>query len=285
MTDTLQGGHSLGEVHTIFLNDLLNISDAHNYKLHLGCRNQDSVEPLDDYVANPLNWMGWNEWRGARNDWTRPRILSFMQFYPKSDAWLFGGGYEVVERLTNGYKLQTIPIWEKYVGRLIVLFHRYQGMRGRAFNLENLLSQFRVSELLPQIYTGESFRGFEKINHDFAVLEGIFHNERSDWKAALQSVKGIYLVLDKATGKKYVGSAYGDAGIWSRWASYIGTGHGWNDELVELINDKGITYAREHFSLSVLEVMTRSTPDDVIFSREAHWKRVLMTREYGYNKN
>ena len=83
----------------------------------------------------------------------------------------------------------------------------------------------------------------------------------------------------------YVGSAYGEAGIWSRWCCYIGTGHGWNDELTKLIKQFGIDYARENFQLSVLEHMPMRTDDSKIINREKHWKQVLRTREFGYNKN
>ena len=95
----------------------------------------------------------------------------------------------------------------------------------------------------------------------------------------------MYLICDKSNGKKYVGSAYGDAGIWSRWACYIGTGHGWNDELTKLVDEKGIEYARNNFKFSLLEIMTMTTSDQSIIERESFWKNVLLTREYGYNKN
>lgn len=98
-------------------------------------------------------------------------------------------------------------------------------------------------------------------------------------------MKGVYLICDKSNGKKYVGSAYGDAGIWSRWACYIGTGHGWNDELTKLVCEKGINYARNNFTFSLLEIMTMTTPDKSILDRESFWKNVLLTREHGYNKN
>ena len=270
---------------TILLNGILNISEPREYKLHLACQNKDFVRPLDVYVTDSENWVGWNEWRGNKNDWTRPYVLSFMEFYPKTDAWLFGGGFQVLERRQDGYKLNPLPEFEKYVGRLIASFHRYQGMRGRAYYLENYLDQFHVAEILPLAYTGESFCGFEKIDHDFSTLEAVFRNERADWKAALENIKGVYLIADKSNGKQYVGSAFGDAGIWSRWACYIGTGHGWNDELVKLMNRKGIKYARANFRFSILEAMVTSTPNDAVIARESHWKRVLQTREHGSNKN
>jgi hypothetical protein len=31
---------------------------------------------------------------------------------------------------------------------------------------------------------------------------------KADWKAALENVKGVYLIVDRSHGKMYVGSAY-----------------------------------------------------------------------------
>ena len=270
---------------SIKLVDILAISSPQTYKLHLACRNPDYVEPLDVFVTNRQDWVKWNEWRGSRNDWTRKRILSFIEFYPEPGTWLFGGAFEVMERRIDGYSVAEITDFEKYTGRLIARFHRYQGLRGRAFKLESLIDDFTVHKVLPRSYSGEGFPGFENINHSFNDLKAVFKNQKTDWRAALASVKGIYLITDRATGKMYIGSAYGETGIWSRWSCYIGTGHGWNDELVILVREKGVRYASENLWFSVLEVMARSTPDDFVIARESHWKRVLMTRKFGYNLN
>lgn len=192
----------------------------------------------------------------------------------------------MLEKKKNKYTIAAVPEFEKYTGRLLASFKRYQGLRGRAFKLEPLISKFTVSEIFSRIYAGESFPGFDKVAHDFSSLEVIIRSNRADWQAALMNVKGIYVITDKSNGRKYVGSAYGDAGLWSRWSCYIGTGHGWNDDLMKLLKEKGRDYARKHFRFGILEVMVQSTPDNTILDREAHWKRVLMTRgEHGYNKN
>lgn len=269
---------------TISLTDVLKIEDPKAYKLHLASWN-GKLHPLDVFVESSAEWRRWNEYKGKRNDWTRDRVLSLMQFYPRPDMWLFGGAFQVVDRLGDRYVLDPVAGFEKYVGRLLVAFHRYQGMRGRAFALEPHLTKLTVAQILPQVYAGESFPGFEEINHDFGTLEAIFRTGRADWKAALESVKGVYLITDRANGRKYVGSAYGDAGIWSRWSCYMGTGHGWNDELITLLRQKGLGYARENFRFSILEIMVRSTPDEEVLKREKHWKNALATREHGYNKN
>ena len=118
------------------------------------------------------------------------------------------------------------------------------------------------------------------------MLETIFRANRPDWRAALENVKGIYLIADKSNGKKYVGAAYGDSGIWSRWLCYIETGHGWNDELTRLIRKEGIDYARENFRVSLLEYRPMKTDDTVIIERENFWKTALLSRApLGYNKN
>ncbi len=218
-----------GEERTIMairLTDVLTITDPTQFKLHLATRNEDWVNPLDEYVADRQNWVGWNESRGRRNDWTRPFIFSLMQFYPQKNRYLFGGVFKILARDVEKYSLESVTDYEKYEGRLLVTFARYQGMMGRAFNLESYIDQFEVSEIFPMRYSGEAFCGYSNIEHDFGLLESIFKNERHDWKVALSAIKGIYVIFDKSNGRKYVGSAYGEAGIWARWACYIGTGHG-----------------------------------------------------------
>ncbi len=143
----------------------------------------------------------------------------------------------------------------------------------------------KVSEILKQPYSGEQFPGYENINHDFDVLIPIFTNEHPGWKTALEHVKGIYVITDNFNGKKYVGSAYGVSGIWSRWSCYIGTGHGWNDELIQLIKKEGYDYAKDHFTLSLLEYRPMKVDDKVIFEREKYWKKVFLSKgTFGYNK-
>ena len=127
------------------------------------------------------------------------------------------------------------------------------------------------------------FCGYEHVEHSFSQLEAIIKQNKSDWKAALENVKGVYLIVDRSTGKMYVGSAYGDSGIWSRWVCYIATGHGGNDQLTRLIAAKGIGYAREHFYFSILEFRSMRIDDQAIIEREQYWKRVLCSCQFGYN--
>jgi hypothetical protein len=180
--------------------------------------------------------------------------------------------------------VELVESLQELVGRLKVRFKRPG--RARAVRLENYYGELVVSEILKECYSGERFPGYEKINHDFRELEMIVRNGREDWKAALENVKGVYVITDKTNRKRYVGSAYGDSGIWSRWACYIGTGHGWNDEMTRLMKQEGINYARKNFVIALLEYRSMRTDDEIIIQRESYWKEVFLSRvPFGYNKN
>jgi hypothetical protein len=208
-----------------------------------------------------------------------------MEYLPIEGSWLFGGVFRVKRRLKSGYDIADVKEFTKYEGRLVCKFHRYQGLRGRAFRLETFIKSFEVLALLPEKYSGEVFCGCTKVNHRFDFLKAIVERQKQDWKASLSDIKGVYLILDTRTGKPYVGSAYGDAGIWSRLTTYVNTGHGWNDDLVKTIRKKGLEYALRNFKFSILETFPFNTPDDDILGREAHWKKVMLSREFGFNKN
>ncbi len=208
-----------------------------------------------------------------------------IEYYPQNDTYLFGGVFEVIDKRSDSYELKEIDSFSKYVGRILCSFHRYQGMRGRGFYLEKHYDNFNVKQVFPEPYSGEIFPGYENVNHPFHMLEPIFQKEKLDWYAALRNVKGVYLISDKSNGRKYVGSAYGDSGIWQRWACYIGTGHGWNDELTHVIRKEEIDYARKNFVFIILDTMPMNTIDEKVIGRESFWKEALCSRSHGYNKN
>jgi hypothetical protein len=151
---------------------------------------------------------------------------------------------------------------------------------------ENHYSSLEVQEILREPYSGRAFPGFEDIDLSFEELETLVRNSRPDWKAALTSIKGVYLISDVSTGKRYIGSAYGDQGIWSRWCAYVASGHGGNVELRALVSDPTLEYCRKAFRFALLESRPAPTPDELILAREAFWKRILLTRGIdGLNRN
>ena len=190
---------------------------------------------------------------------------------------------ERLKRLANG----TLP-WPWIDPDKAVPWVEHSSYRGRTTraNFENHFADFEVQEILREPYTGRPFQGYEDIDLSFDELETLVRNNRPDWKAALENAKGIYLITDTKTARRYVGSAYGELGIWSRWRSYVESGHGGNVELRSLANDTSLGYCRANFRFAVLEHRSSRTPDDVVVERETFWKHILFTRgEGGLNRN
>ena len=97
------------------------------------------------------------------------------------------------------------------------------------------------------------------------------------WREVLSSVKGIYLLINPKTGKKYVGSASGANGFWGRWEEYVASGHGGN---VEMRKEPDAEYL-----VTVLEVASSSAGEQEIRKLEKRWKQKLLTLEFGLNRN
>lgn len=92
------------------------------------------------------------------------------------------------------------------------------------------------------------------------------------------------MLFDKSNGKKYIGSAYGENGIWKRWSDYIYSKNGGNKEMLQLDNN----YIRDNFTFTLLEWYAIGTDFEFIISRENYWKKVMLSRKtdsYGYNDN
>ena len=271
----------------IALQTILPITSLQNYKLHSASWNS-LYQPLDVFMRDREEWKEWNTYRSKGDDFNRRYIFTLIKFYPERDVWLFGGICEVLSRSpqfhAHSYEVRLSSTAEEFIGRLKVHFKRPG--RVKSVRFERYYPELVVTEILREAYSGEAFCGYENINHDFSTLEPIFKSDRPDWKAALGSVKGVYLIIDKSNGKSYVGSAYGSAGIWARWNCYMDTGHGYNDELTQLIEARGIEYARKNFRFTLLEYRNALTDDLAITERENYWKEAFLSRgKFGYNKN
>lgn len=274
------------------LNDLLALSqdEQYYYKLHIAKYNGES-QPLDIFMHDFNDWVGWNEYRDGKNVFPRRYIFSLIADYHHADQYIFGGIFEIIERYDDwkitkrGYRVELCEKCKALIGRLVVRCKTFKN-RGRAFLMENYLKDCYVHKILERQYQGVDFPGYSNVLIDFPTLEVLAANQKDDWRVALENMKGIYLIADKSNGKKYVGSASGDYGIWSRWCAYANTAHGDNDMLIELINTEGKDYARNNFQLSILEIWPMHTATETIINRENYWKEALLTRgDFGYNKN
>ncbi len=268
----------------IELVDIWDIQDAADYKVHFA-RARDGVEPLEVWARSADEWRAWQEIPLQRNEFNLGHIFSLMHYFPEPDTWLFGGIFRVLERLEDGaYRVELTDEGEHFVGRL-KLRSAYGGRNPRA-KLEERYAELEVMEILREPYSGAPFPGHLSIDLSFGELETIIRNERSDWKAALEHVSGVYVISDARSGRLYVGAAYGEGGVWSRWSDYVHSGHGGNAELQKMVDAEGIKYCRRYFRFALLEVVGGNTPDGAVVAREQHWKQVLRTRgRHGLNRN
>lgn len=143
-------------------------------------------------------------------------------------------------------------------------------------------SDFPVIEITdPEVVP---FPGFDYVLATHHELQAVITDSRyAPWRVALGAVQGIYLISDTSTGKLYVGKADGRERILGRWAAYARDGHGGNVALRELA-EVDISH-RQHFVFSILRVFGPSTPASEVDQAEAHFKRALLTRQYGLNRN
>jgi hypothetical protein len=166
-----------------------------DYKLHFARWNGDT-QPLDVWVRDKNEWQGWQEYWPKRNDFNRSYIFALMQFYHEEGTWLFGGVFRVLGLKEDRYEVQPCDEGKGFIGRL-KLQTPYRE-RSTRVNFENHFVNFTVSEILREAYTGRSFPGYDDIDISFAELETLVRNDRADWKAALENIKGIYLHKDRA---------------------------------------------------------------------------------------
>ena len=266
--------------------------DVTKAKLHLAYRSTTlGMEAIDIYLAGRFNeWQCWNN-PGSFN---RELVISLIGLPPRPyTKWLFAGihrcygGEESIWAETNTYEyrhnMTEEQDYNEMNGRLVVDFERPGGQLAYLV-AENWIDGIDVSEIYPRRHSIGEFAGFKAVNLSRQQLELVFHESLDSWRAALSSVAGVYLISDMKTGKSYVGSAYGEGGIWGRWSEYVKTGHGSNVELQNLLDDEGIEHA-ENFRYAILEISDVLTTEKEIRQRESHWKDILMTRSHGLNAN
>lgn len=144
-------------------------------------------------------------------------------------------------------------------------------------------NEMEVIEIHPGLHY-KHFTDYSDFILNFSELKEIVANGYSDWKRMLSGAKGIYLISDTKTGKLYVGSAYGEDGIWGRWNSYVSTnGHGGNKQLKELVGKKK-DYA-DNFQFSILMILPKTITADQAIEKERLFKSKLGTNSFGLNSN
>lgn len=257
-----------------------------DYKLFFAKRARNGVEPLDVYKKGIEEWERWISYTDSKDWFTRKYVFSLISLYPEEDIWLFGGVWELVStdwRKSHPYEIKQVKRFRPFVGRLKIKC-QYYGHSSTVY-MEKLYSEMIVKEIMDEPYYTDAFPGYENVDISFEALQSIIKKRPKEWVNAL-SAKGIYLITDTKSGKRYVGKADGERGIWQRWKCYIRNGHGGDVDLKDLVKNKDFDYVQQYYKFTILEIVSGDEVDK-INQRESYWKEVLLTRreKFGHNKN
>lgn len=173
-----------------------------------------------------------------------------------------------IGRELDVYAFSRLPNLDRYSGCLKVEW----GDGKRSWNQRAHQQDKSIVELT-QVFKEPDFPGFTS----FICNLGSLSNIPASWIAALSAVRGVYLLTCPRTREQYVGSAYGAAGLWGRWHTYLATGHGGNEGLR--------SRDPSDYQISVLEVAGSGASANDVIAMEQLWKAKLQSREMGLNRN
>lgn len=243
-----------------------------------------------------MEHISWKKYAGAKRNF-RSLGKYCLQFYrldkdKKLNQWLFLGAFENlgVKSFEDGheiYDLRPIDRFDQFRERLIIFYQKVQGPKQAIIPMESIetIPVVRITED-KYIKDNRPFPGFRNLSVSFAELKEIIALNVDNWRQILSSAQCIYVISDKSNGKLYVGSTYGYDGIWQRWNCYVETnGHG-NDKDLKILLATDAEYAVKNFQFSIIEsFINGDISKREILARESYWKKVLMSRECGYNWN
>lgn len=281
----------------LLLNDVLHLTDEEigNSKIEFNMQaGSDGQSFLDIWLRHTeeekatgkckdCSYWGW--YGKQRNFYPGQVVFSFARM--PEDEWLLISVAKIVATPENTWA--EVEVLDKYTalfGRLVIKCKKGNTYSRYVFNLRKYLSQATVKEILPCVYSGETFEGYDRVHLPFNRLADIFAGRiLPTYYEALKKITGVYCLTDTHTGKLYIGSATGEEGVAQRWGNYLDSKHGGNKKLMALYEQKGAEYFKKYFTYTLLEYFGLSYDPIKIIEREQYWKRCFDTIKNGYNDN
>jgi hypothetical protein len=176
------------------------------------------------------------------------------------------------------FSLQYVDLLQEYENKLIIDW-------GKSARMWHQKGSTEKPVIAIQADPKRVFSGFENLVLSYDELEEIVDNPivYEAWHTALSSVNAIYLIVDRETGRQYVGSAYGKNGLLGRWACYVGTLHGNDKSIRELICSHPERY--HYFQFSILQILPKTMTPEEIIQLESLYKKKLLSIDFGMNNN
>lgn len=224
----------------------------------------------------------------------RPYTIHFVRYGNK--LWLYAGIFKngdiLIKEDENGFKyreyqLERVPEFDELIGRLVINYEPKNGAQNYKLKLEGIgmSEQFKLHEILSIQDNDLEFSGYDNVSLNFSELKLITEKQAPSWKSVLSEMNAIYIITDHSNGKQYVGSAYGEEKLWSRWSGYAKSYTNGNHDLVHVLKKYGSSHIVNNFHYHILEVLPPNVEKNYVISRESYWKEVLQSRNFGYNRN
>lgn len=151
------------------------------------------VEKMSGTCADCSYW-GW--YGKQRNFYPGQWVFSFARM--NDDEWLLISAAEIVDVPANEWA--TANVLEKFVslfGRLIIKCKKDNTFSRYVFNLSKYLDQATVKEILPCLYSGENFEGYDRVHLPYNRLADIFNGRiMPTYYEALKKITGVYCLTD-----------------------------------------------------------------------------------------
>ena len=271
-----------------YLNDLLHLSQQQiaNSKIALNMSWEGKPHRERWFETGDVSFSYSSHYGKARNFKVGQVCFGFVQTEIANRFLLVTVGKILSVPDHGACQHEDLKEYEGILGRLIVEIDKGNTYSRYVFNMSHFIDMAKVVEILPNSYEPIAFSGYDNVYLTFKQFQTILSGNRfKEYKTALSAVKGVYVLNDTLTGKLYVGSAYGENGIAQRWNCYLDTKTGGNVELIKLYREKGEDYFSKNFTFGILEFFGSNTDARRIVARESHWKKILGSKENGYNRN
>ncbi len=280
----------------LYLNDFFRLTENEiaNSKIELNMTNGKGGDPcIDRWLplteekkqSGLVECSYWGWYQGKRNFYPGQNVFSFCRLNERD--WLFLSAGKIMDVPQNSHaSVEILRSYQPLFGRLIICFEKGNTYSRYVFKLASVIERCLIKEILPGIYTGEKFPGYDNLTISFRQLKKVLAGEMMpSYAEALKEITGVYCLTDKKTGKLYIGSATGEGGLAQRWGTYLQNAHGDNQKLIALHREKGTAYFDNNFTFTLLEYYTLSYDSAKILQREQIWKDRLQTKKFGYNGN
>ncbi len=273
----------------IKLNDLLKLTDEEIERTKIRFNQSNGIDnPIEIFKSNPQKLLDWNYWNSQSY---KVGQISIGLVKINYDEWLLFTVGTIMKvkniKFNSGVGCEYKTANERYgqlFGRVIVKYHKK--FQSQFPNASTVLEDLEVKEILPSIFSGFDFSGYDNVSLTYYELETILKGNYPSYRNALQNQQAVYVLTDTNTGKLYIGSATSkNQMLLSRWEGYIKTFHNGNEGLKELFETEGENYFKKYFKYSIIENFNSKVNPDFVIDRECYWKKVLDTRNHGYNKN